>query len=191
MDLEIRRSSMEELYNPLYHRASDNLAYYKYHVYTGTDAKSFANCVEMVSLEYPNTAFKSPYTTLNQNSFTNMPNLKSIKCPKAINMGHYPFTGCNSVTYIQLGSVGYPFGGTGYFGDTGIGGNTVGTAAGLTLDCYIAKSKFSTSGRPAANTTSGYPKIWYSTIMRVYDYETGTLLGIYDRGGWSYIREES
>ncbi len=191
MDLEIRRSSMEELYNPLYHRASDNLAYYKYHVYTGTDAKSFANCVEMVSLEYPNTAFKSPYTTLNEKSFTtNMANLKSIKCPKAINMGHYPFRNCNSVTYIQLGSVGHPFGGMGYFGNAGVGG-TVGTEAGLTIDCYINDSRFSTSYCPAGNTTSGYPKIWYTTIMRVYSSSTGNLLGIYNKGGWTYIREES
>lgn len=190
MDLEIRRSSMEELYNPLYYRESDNLAYYKYHVYTGTTAKSFKNCIEMETIEYPNTVFKYSSNYMQQ-GFTNMPKLKSIKMPKCYTQGHYPFADCSTVTYIQLGSVGYEYSGMGYWGDAGIGGNTVGTAAGLTLDCYIAKSKFSTSWRPTGNTSSGYPSIWYTTIMRVYDYETGTLLGIYNKGGWTYIREEN
>ena len=104
MDLEIRRSSMEELYNPLYHRASDNLAYYRYHVHTGTGSKSYNNCIEMETIDYPNTVFKYSSVYLQQ-QFTNMPKLKSIKMPKCYSQGHYCFDGCATVTYIQLGSV--------------------------------------------------------------------------------------
>ena len=164
-----RRSSLQsEDPNPTYYRESDGMAYKKFHVYSGTNSKSFANCTYMETFEATECVYTNPGKST-VDMFDNCISLKSIKLNKSNSFGHYVFAGCNNVEFIQLGSVGYPFAGnpSSYFRrNTGTIGNKVGTEAGLTMHIYVDENSYT-------YWTNPFSKGIYSTT-KVYYYSSNT-----------------
>ena len=145
--------------------SENGTAYSKYETYTGTVfpsynlwAKVYKNCDKMVSIELANCKPSYPYNCT-ADTFTGCNSLKTIKIPLGGQLGHYTFAGIPTLEYVELGSVGNPWTGAGYFMKSnegnGYGYNNFGTPAGLTIVAYMnsynAKAGF--MGTPAANTT--------------------------------------
>lgn len=105
-------------------------------IYKGTSTTTkYQNCIYMETFEAPNCAFASPFNTTSD-MFSGCTNLKSIKMPLAQSFGHYVFNGLPNLEYLQLGSVGNPFTGGGYFRKSD-SGYTIGSDVGLTIEIYV------------------------------------------------------
>lgn len=121
-------------YNPEYVNDSGTV-YHKYEVYEGKQSTSkYRNCEHMETFEAPNCVYSSPYNSI-ERMLSGCNNLRSIKMPVAHNFAHYVFSGLPKLEYLELGSIGHPFSGGGYFrNDDRV--YTIGTDAGLTLVAY-------------------------------------------------------
>ena len=118
-------------------------------------------------MKYPN--------AVTTNMFTGSTNLKSIKIPVAINGGHYVFSELPNLEYLELGSIGYPWGGAGYYRTGtlpgGYSSHNIGTPAGLTLEAYM-NSYSSSAGFQGAYAIVPSP----NTTMIIRSAESGEIL---------------
>lgn len=166
-DMVRRRMMMQKATeeNPEYVNEAGTV-YHKYEVYEGTDGNiiQYQNCPYMESFEAPNCIVTFPTNYPKEGSFKGCPSLKSIKFPLASKFGHYSFEGVPSLEYLELGSIGNPFIGGGYFRRNP---RTVGTDAGLTLVAY----------RESYSATAGFMStVASNTTVIIRSSETGEII---------------
>lgn len=140
--------------------SSKGTQYRKYEVWTSnqTPGTRYQDCENMETIECPNWTMNYPYNRAD-NGFSRCTKLVSIKIPLAIKGGHYTFSNLPALKYIELGSIGHPWEGAGYFANntifSGYGSGNFGTPAGVTIVAYMNAYNKTAGfmGTPAKNTT--------------------------------------